>query len=83
MDTNSKLSMQPVEEFSPSQYQNLGSFWMDKLGTQTTFNYTYFLSNIEYLSFQNVNLTSGKLLLFLLRLYYKEGVSLWFIFYSI
>ena len=42
---------------------------MDKLGTQTTFNYTYFLSNIEYLSFQNVNLTSGKLLLFLLRLY--------------
>ena len=69
MDTNSKLSMQPVEEFSPSQYQNLGSFWMDKLGTQTTFNYIYFLSNIKYLSFQNVNLTSGKLLLFLLRLY--------------
>ena len=51
MDTNSKLSMQPVEEFSPSQYQNLGSFWMDKLGTQTTFNYTYFISNIKYLSF--------------------------------
>ena len=30
------------------------SFWMDKLGTQATFNYTYFTSNIKYLSFQNV-----------------------------
>ena len=52
---------------------------MDKLGTQTTFNYTDFLSNIKYLSFQNVNLTSGKLLLFLLRLLERESFSLVYI----
>ena len=31
------------------------SSWMDKLGaTLATFNYTYFTSNIKYLSFQNL-----------------------------
>ena len=28
--------------------------WMDKLRTQAAFNYTYFVSIIKYLSFQNV-----------------------------
>ena len=28
--------------------------WMDKLRTQAAFNYTYFVSNIKYLSFQNL-----------------------------
>ena len=31
-----------------------GSFWMDKLGTQATFNYTYFILIIENPYFQNV-----------------------------
>ena len=31
-----------------------GPFWMDKLGTQATFNYTYFILIIENLYFQKV-----------------------------
>ena len=47
-----------------------GLFLMDKLGTQAIFKYTYFKSSIKYLSLSQriiVNLTTGKLLLFLLR----------------
>ena len=51
-------------------HQGNGLFLMDKLGTQAIFKYTYFKSSIKYLSLSQriiVNLTTGKLLLFLLR----------------
>ena len=69
-------------------HQGNGLFLMDKLGTQAIFKYTYFKSSIKYLSLSQriiVNLTTGKLLLFLLRWYERERerICLWFIFYNI